>query len=91
MLKIIMSNLTQSSETRGLPTLLVLRYNFSSKGLDILQMLLILHFEPSTALVYVDLILHYLFCLDVPLNLMVKTDLPKVSLGLDTEVLGLHF
>lgn len=54
-------------------------------------MLLVLHFEPSTALVYVDLIFHYLFCLDVLLNLMVKTHLPKVSLGLDTEVLGLHF
>ena len=54
-------------------------------------MLLILHSEPSTALVYVDLTLHYLFCLYVLLNLVVKADLPKVSLGLDAEVLGLHF
>ena len=54
-------------------------------------MLLVLHFESSSALVHVDLILHHLFCLDVLLNLVVKTDLPKVSLGLDTEVLGLHF
>lgn len=50
-----------------------------------------LHLEPAALLIRVDLVFHRLLCMNVPLDLMVKTNFPQVTFGFNTKVLSLHF